>query len=168
MTTEPSNGLELRSLITRDGTLRVSLEPVEAGEPGEGELIVRVEAAPINPSDIGLLLGPADISSFRAEGTLDLPVCVRSSGGTGGRATACQVPAIGAEWARSSLLPGERKASSTSSALAAISPRAGRTILVRRDGRSCALLSFRGAVSLPPTSSNSSIFSTDGSVGSST
>ena len=74
MTTEPSNGLELRSLITRDGTLRVSLEPVEAGEPGEGELIVRVEAAPINPSDIGLLLGPADISSFRAEGTLDLPV----------------------------------------------------------------------------------------------
>ena len=74
MTREPSNGLELRSLITRDGTLRVSLEPVEAGEPGEGELIVRVEAAPINPSDIGLLLGPADISSFRAEGTLDLPV----------------------------------------------------------------------------------------------
>src|SRR5262245_12083225 len=72
--TGPLEGLEPRSLITPDGTLRVSLEPVEVGEPGEDELIVRVEAAPINPSDIGLLFGPADISSLLAEGTPDRPV----------------------------------------------------------------------------------------------
>ena len=74
MTTKPLAGIELRSLITPDGTLRLSLEPVEAREPGEGELIVRVEGTPINPSDIGLLLGPADVSSIRADGTPDLPV----------------------------------------------------------------------------------------------
>ena len=74
MTTKPLAGIELRSLITPDGTLRLSLEPVEAGEPGKGELIVRVEGTPINPSDIGLLLGPADVSSIRADGTPDLPV----------------------------------------------------------------------------------------------
>jgi NADPH:quinone reductase-like Zn-dependent oxidoreductase len=76
MTTEPLGGLTLYSRITPDGTLRVTIEPTEAGEPGAGELIVRVEASPINPSDIGLLLGPADISSIRAEGTPDRPVLV--------------------------------------------------------------------------------------------
>ena len=71
---ETLNGLELRSLVTADGVLRVSLEPVTLEEPGPGELVVRVEAAPINPSDLGLLLGPADISTLRAEGTAEHPV----------------------------------------------------------------------------------------------
>jgi len=72
--TKPLSGLELRSLITAEGVLRVSLEPFEVGEPGEGELVVKVEAAPINPSDIGLLFGPADVSTFESQGTSDRPV----------------------------------------------------------------------------------------------
>ncbi|WP_414713414.1 zinc-binding dehydrogenase [Sphingomonas sp.] len=62
------DSLELRSLVTGDGTLRISLEPQELGEPGPGELLVRVEAAPINPSDLGLLLGPADVSTLQLDG----------------------------------------------------------------------------------------------------
>jgi NADPH:quinone reductase-like Zn-dependent oxidoreductase len=73
---ETMNGLELRSLATSDGQLRVSLEPVTLVEPGPEEVVVRVEATPINPSDLALLLGPADIATARAEGTPDRPVLV--------------------------------------------------------------------------------------------
>lgn len=58
--TESFRGLELRSTVTSGGELKLNLVPVETGAPGEGEVVVRVEAAPINPSDLGLLLGPAD------------------------------------------------------------------------------------------------------------
>lgn len=59
--------LQLRSLITKDGELRLSLASVPIEEPKDGEILVRVEASPINPSDLGLLVGPADLS--RAEMT---------------------------------------------------------------------------------------------------
>lgn len=73
---EALKGLELRSLATSDGQLRLSLESVTLDEPGPDEVVVRVEATPINPSDLGLLLGPADVSTIRAEGTPDRPVLV--------------------------------------------------------------------------------------------
>jgi NADPH:quinone reductase-like Zn-dependent oxidoreductase len=66
-------GLELRSLVTPEGELKLSLEEVTIGEPGPDEIVVRVEAAPINPSDLGLLLGPADLSTVSAGGTADRP-----------------------------------------------------------------------------------------------
>lgn len=69
-------GLELRSLATSDGQLRLSLEEVTLDAPGPDEVVVRVEATPINPSDLGLLLGPADVSTIRAEGTPERPVLV--------------------------------------------------------------------------------------------
>lgn len=68
------SSLELRSTITADGTLRINLERVELREPGKGEVLVRVEAAPINPSDLGLLFGPADMETLEAAGTADDPV----------------------------------------------------------------------------------------------
>jgi NADPH:quinone reductase-like Zn-dependent oxidoreductase len=61
-------GRELRSRIDGDGTLSLSLERVEIGDPGDDEILVRVEAAPINPSDLGLLLGPADLSTLEPAG----------------------------------------------------------------------------------------------------
>ncbi len=70
------HGLELRSLATSEGLLRLSLDDVTPGAPGPDELVVRVEAAPINPSDLGLLIGPADIATARAEGTPERPVVV--------------------------------------------------------------------------------------------
>lgn len=66
-------GLELRSLATSGGKLELSLAEVPVPEPGEGEILVRVEASPINPSDLGLLLGPADLSTLKAGGTAERP-----------------------------------------------------------------------------------------------
>lgn len=71
--TEAMTGLELRSTATAGGELRLSLESVTLDPPGPDEVIVRVEAAPINPSDLGLLLGPADVSTMVAGGTPDRP-----------------------------------------------------------------------------------------------
>lgn len=59
-------GLELRSTVTRDGELKLGLVPVRVDAPGDGEVVVRVEAAPINPSDLFLLLGPADLARATA------------------------------------------------------------------------------------------------------
>lgn len=62
-------GRELRSTIDADGRLTLSLEPVDIGDPAADEIIVRIEAAPINPSDLGLLVGPADMATLApAEG----------------------------------------------------------------------------------------------------
>ena len=66
-------GLELRSLITAGGELQLGLVDISPGEPGPDEVVVRVEAAPINPSDLGLLLGPADLSTLKQGGTQDRP-----------------------------------------------------------------------------------------------
>lgn len=74
MTDLPTTGLQLRSLVTADGRLELSLvdEPVPA--PGPDEVLVRVEAAPINPSDLGLLFGAADMRRAEASGTPERPV----------------------------------------------------------------------------------------------
>jgi len=66
-------GRELRSTASDDGTLRLTLEHVTLDAPGAGEVIVRIEAAPINPSDLGLLLGPADVASLRVTGAPGKP-----------------------------------------------------------------------------------------------
>jgi NADPH:quinone reductase len=55
--------LQLRSLVTEDGQLTLTLAEVETPGPRPGEVLVRIEASPINPSDLGLLLAGADIST---------------------------------------------------------------------------------------------------------
>jgi NADPH:quinone reductase-like Zn-dependent oxidoreductase len=68
------NGLQLRSLVKKSGELELSLVNVPTPEPAEDEVVVRVEATPINPSDLGLLMGPADMSAAKVSGTKDSPV----------------------------------------------------------------------------------------------
>jgi NADPH:quinone reductase-like Zn-dependent oxidoreductase len=68
------NGLQLRSLVKRSGELELSLVKVPIPEPGPDEVVVRVEATPINPSDLGLLIGPADMSTAKVTGTKEQPV----------------------------------------------------------------------------------------------
>jgi NADPH:quinone reductase-like Zn-dependent oxidoreductase len=63
----PDSGLQLRSIIRPEGELELSLVATPVQAPGEGEVLVRVEASPINPSDLGLLLGPAEMSTLKAE-----------------------------------------------------------------------------------------------------
>ncbi|WP_048439573.1 zinc-binding dehydrogenase [Caenimonas sp. SL110] len=68
------SGLQLQSLITADGLLQLSLADVPTPPPAADEVVVRVEATPINPSDIGLLFGAADMSTARASGSAARPV----------------------------------------------------------------------------------------------
>lgn len=67
-------GLQLRSLITASGELEVSLVDVPTPKPGRDEVVVRIEATPINASDLGLLTGAADLSTIRSSGTKDRPI----------------------------------------------------------------------------------------------
>jgi NADPH:quinone reductase-like Zn-dependent oxidoreductase len=71
-----TTSLELRSLLKSSGVLELSLLPVPIREPGPDEVLVEVRATPINPSDLGLLLGPADPRSAQRTGdvaTLTVP-----------------------------------------------------------------------------------------------
>lgn len=70
----PTSGLQLHSLITEAGELKLSLQSVDVKQPGDDQVVVQVAAAPINPSDLGLLVGPADMSTATASGTAENPV----------------------------------------------------------------------------------------------
>jgi NADPH2:quinone reductase len=70
----PTTALQLRSLVRASGELEVSLQEVPVPEPGADEVLVRIEATPINPSDLGLLFGPADMGTLHVAGTFERPV----------------------------------------------------------------------------------------------
>ncbi len=72
--TTPATGLQLRSLVTKDGKLELSLAEVAVPEPGPDDVVIQVEATPINPSDLGLLVGGADMRTAKASGTRERPV----------------------------------------------------------------------------------------------
>ena len=82
------SGLQLRSLIKTSGELEISLVSVATPEPGPDEVVVRVEATPINPSDLGLLTGAADMTTAKASGTKDAPVVTAQVPEAGMRAMA--------------------------------------------------------------------------------
>jgi NADPH:quinone reductase len=73
-TTTPRTSLQLRSLIRANGELEVSLQEVEVPEPAADEVVVRIEATPINPSDLGLLFGAADMGTAKVTGAPERPV----------------------------------------------------------------------------------------------
>jgi NADPH:quinone reductase len=73
-TTPPTRSLQLRSLISEDGRLQLSLVDTPLPAPGVDEVVVRVEAAPINPSDIGLLFGAADMATAAVGGAPGQPI----------------------------------------------------------------------------------------------
>jgi NADPH:quinone reductase-like Zn-dependent oxidoreductase len=68
------SGLQLRSLIKASGALELSLVSVLTQEPQAGEVVVRVDASPINPSDLGLLIGAADMATATQSGTAASPI----------------------------------------------------------------------------------------------
>lgn len=68
------SGLQLRSTVKAEGVVELSLIPVRTPEPGPEEVVVRVEASPINPSDLGLLLAGADPAAVQRSGTAENPI----------------------------------------------------------------------------------------------
>ena len=75
MTTEtPTTGLCLHSLVTTDAQLEISLANVAVAAPRDHEVVVKILAAPINPSDLGLLVGGADMTNARGSTRDGLPL----------------------------------------------------------------------------------------------
>ncbi|NUB46476.1 NADH oxidase [Fertoebacter nigrum] len=70
MTLYPDTTTRIESTITEDRTLRLELVQAPVPEPRADEVVVRVEAAPINPTDIGLMLSAADVSTLQRIGNV--------------------------------------------------------------------------------------------------
>src|SRR5437016_3011071 len=71
-------GLQLRSMARKEGIVELSLVSVPTPEPKPEEVIVRIDASPINPSDQGLLFAGADMSTAKTSGTAHNPVVTAS------------------------------------------------------------------------------------------
>lgn len=72
----PDSMRQIRSLVTAEGFVRVELAEVAVPRPGPNEVLVRIAATPVNPSDLGLLFAAADLSAAHREGTDAHPVVV--------------------------------------------------------------------------------------------
>jgi NADPH:quinone reductase-like Zn-dependent oxidoreductase len=108
--TLPASGLQLRSLITPEGVLELSLADIPVQAPGDGEVLVRVQAAPINPGDLGLLLGPADLATLKStvgQTTAAIPAALLA----GVRGRIGQSLAVGVEGAGTVIAAGSDAAS---------------------------------------------------------
>ncbi|WP_309044321.1 zinc-binding dehydrogenase [Marinobacter sediminicola] len=66
--------IELISTISEDNTLELALREIEIPQPGENEVVIRIEAAPINPSDLGVMFSAADMTTASQSGSADRPV----------------------------------------------------------------------------------------------
>jgi NADPH:quinone reductase len=64
----PTRGRSLRSTVSSSGELRLQLAERDVPEPGGSQVIVAVEASPINPSDLGVLLGAVSPGTLRPDG----------------------------------------------------------------------------------------------------
>jgi threonine dehydrogenase-like Zn-dependent dehydrogenase len=58
-----TTGRQLFTTLAQDGTLTVEIGGAEFPQPTGHKVLVRMEAAPINPSDLALLFGPADLEN---------------------------------------------------------------------------------------------------------
>src|SRR2546426_3522653 len=72
--TQEAIGRQLRSTVKKEGILELSLARVPTPEPKPDEVVVRIDATPINPSDLGLMLAGADMSAARVSGSPQGPV----------------------------------------------------------------------------------------------
>lgn len=64
----PATTRELVSTLTDDGVITFSIREADLRELGPDDVLVKVGAAPINPSDLGLMFAGADMSTARDTG----------------------------------------------------------------------------------------------------
>jgi NADPH2:quinone reductase len=83
--------LQLRSLVKKSGEMELSLVTTSIPKPEADEIMVRIDAAPINPSDLGLLLANADWSQAKPSGTSQHPVVTASISANAVQAMAARV-----------------------------------------------------------------------------
>jgi NADPH:quinone reductase len=83
--------LQLRSLAKKSGEMELSLVTTSIPKPETDEVIVRIDAAPVNPSDLGLLLANADWSHAKVSGTAQHPVVTASLSANAVQAMAARI-----------------------------------------------------------------------------
>jgi NADPH2:quinone reductase len=66
--------LQLTSAITQDNKLELSLREIEIPQPGENQVVIQMEASPLNPSDLGVMFSLADMTTASQSGSADRPV----------------------------------------------------------------------------------------------
>lgn len=66
--------IQLVSTISDDNKLTLSLQDIDMPQPGADEVVVRIEAAPLNPSDFGVMFSAADMSTAVQSGTEQDPI----------------------------------------------------------------------------------------------
>ncbi len=91
MTDLPDTNLTMLTLVKPEGELEVFFERRPMPEPAPHEVLVKILATPINPSDLGLLFGAADMASARASQRDGLPVVTADIPAPGMRAMAPRV-----------------------------------------------------------------------------
>lgn len=91
-TSLPERGRELRSTVS-DSQVTLALREFSLDAPGAGDVVVRIEASPINPSDLGMLFAGGDIADAETSGSDDEPAV---SVPLGARAVASQSGRLGA------------------------------------------------------------------------
>ncbi len=69
----PATALELRSTLSDDGVVRLAIQETAVDAPGDDQVVVRIEAAPINPSDLGMMFAAGDVAGATAGGTDGFP-----------------------------------------------------------------------------------------------
>ena len=70
---------QITSTVTDAGKLEIAITESERPIPGDDEVLIQIEATPINPSDLGLLIGPGDINTLKAEDSkiiMDVPKAI--------------------------------------------------------------------------------------------
>jgi len=69
-----TSNIQLISTINEDNTLTLSLHNIDMPQPSADEVVIRIEAAPLNPSDLAVLFSAADMSTAIQSGTAQSPV----------------------------------------------------------------------------------------------
>ena len=87
----PTSFLQLRTELKSNNSIELSLTELPTPEPGENEVLIRIEATPINPSDLGLLLAGADLATAKQSGSAQRPVIAAEVGEAMMRAGAARV-----------------------------------------------------------------------------
>ncbi|MDG2346755.1 MAG: NADH oxidase, partial [SAR86 cluster bacterium] len=74
-----STNKQITSTVTDQGKLEIAIAESQRPVPKEDEVLIEIHATPINPSDLGLLLGPGDINTLKAENgkiIMDVPTAI--------------------------------------------------------------------------------------------
>ncbi|MCC4834794.1 zinc-binding dehydrogenase [Shewanella sp. 10N.7] len=66
--------IQLTSTISQDNKLTLALKDIEMPQPSADEVVIRIEAAPLNPSDLAVLFSAADMTTAAESGTKQSPV----------------------------------------------------------------------------------------------